>query len=93
MNANKFDLEQYETHHIPLKYPLLIVKGKKGFLSCAYVDNQICNKTDEAHAVVVGVKSVEDMLNAKLVRVSKPAIAMGVCEGMTGEQALIIFNT
>ncbi len=84
------DLKKFDTHKIQLKYPLLIIKGSKGFLSCAYVNSDICNNTDEACAIVVGVKSHEEMMLAKIIAVSKQAENLGVKVGMQGDKALAL---
>ncbi len=86
------DLEQFEMHQLDLKYPLLIIKGKKGFLSCAYINVDICNKTGEACAVVIGVKTHKEMLVADIIAVSEEAAKLGVEIGMKGEHALSLLN-
>ena len=85
------NLDAYELHHVPLKYPLLIIKGNNGFLSCAYINTDICNNTKEAQAVVMGVKNHQDMLSAKVIEVSDSASKLGVKVGMSGKQALNYF--
>ncbi len=85
------NLSAYQLHQIQLKYPLLLIIGSKGFLSCAYVSSEICDKTGEVQAVVVGVKNYEDMLTAKVIRVSKAASELGVEVGITGAKALNYF--
>jgi uncharacterized protein YunC (DUF1805 family) len=73
---------------ISLQLPLLIIKGSKGFLACAYVDVEICNKTGESCAIVSGVKSHDDMLGATVRFVSDAAQELGVKEGMSGKDAI-----
>lgn len=71
-----------------LKRPLLIIRGRKGFLACAYIDVATCDITEEACAIVTGVSTFEQMLSARVVKVSKAAGALGVKVGVTGAEAL-----
>jgi uncharacterized protein YunC (DUF1805 family) len=71
-----------------LKRPLLIIRARNGFLACAYIDAATCDITEEACAIVTGVSSFDQMLDAKVVRVSKGAVAHGVRVGVTGAEAL-----
>ena len=78
------NLKDFKSEKIDLKLPLLVIKGTKGFLACGYVNSETCNKTEEACAIVSGVKTFEDMLKAKIKVVSKEAQKLGVEAGMTG---------
>lgn len=71
-----------------LKRPLLIIRGRNGFLACAYIDVATCDITQDACAIVTGVSSFDQMLSAKVVKVSKGAARLGVTVGVTGEEAL-----
>jgi uncharacterized protein YunC (DUF1805 family) len=74
--------------HIELGYPLLTIRGAKGFLGCGYINTKACDKTKEACAVVTGVNTHEDMLTAKVKAVSSMAQDLGIEVGMTGQEAL-----
>ncbi len=73
---------------LELKLPLLVVKGSQGLLACGYIDIDTCNKTGEACAVVSGVKTHNDMLDAKVNAVSNAAQQLGIEVGMTGRSVL-----
>jgi len=77
---------------IDLGLPLLIVKGSKGFLACAYIAVDTCNKTGEACAIVSGVKTHEDMLEKEVQAVSEKAAALGAGVGMKGREVLELFR-
>lgn len=77
---------------IQLGLPLLIIKGSKGFLGCGYINDETCNKTGEACAIVTGVKTHDAMLSAEVKAVSTEAAKLGVRVGMKGEEALEIFR-
>jgi uncharacterized protein YunC (DUF1805 family) len=70
------------------KAPLVLLKAPKGFVMCGYLNITAVDKVGEAGCRVTGVKSYEDVLNAKLVEVSKAAAAMGCTIGMTGREAI-----
>ncbi|WP_291320861.1 DUF1805 domain-containing protein [Desulfonatronospira sp.] len=67
---------------------LLVIRGGKGILGCGYFNMSVAEKIDEALAIVRGVQSVEDMLEAEVRKVSPAARELGVTPGMTGRQAM-----
>ena len=77
---------------IELKLPLLISKAARGFLACGYINVETCNRTGEACAIVSGVKSHDDMLQAEVKAVSEAASRLGVKPGMSGAEALALFD-
>ncbi len=77
---------------IELKLPLLIVKAKRGFLACGYIQVDTCNRTGEACAIVTGVKNHDEMLDAPLHAVSEAAMALGLRKGMSGRDALALLR-
>ncbi len=68
--------------------PLLIIKERNGFLACAYINPETCNKTGEACAIVSGVSSHDDMKQAKVIAISKQAEVLGINVGDSGDEAL-----
>lgn len=81
-------MENTKTHRIELARPLLIIEAAKGFLACAYVNVETCNKTGEACAIVSGVSNYDDMHKASVIAVSNKASELGVKVGDSGEEAL-----
>jgi uncharacterized protein YunC (DUF1805 family) len=77
---------------LDLGLPLLIVKGSKGFLACAYIAVDTCNKTNEACAIVSGVQSHEDMLEKEVKAVSEKAGSLGARVGMKGREVIELFR-
>ena len=84
----EFDWFALSKEHIELAAPLLIVKGRAGFLACGYINADTCNKTGEACAIVSGVNTHEDMLEAKVEAVSEEASKLGIEVGMSGAEAI-----
>ena len=67
---------------------LLLIKGNKGILACGYLNLETADKLQDVMAIVRGVNSYNDMLNAQVVAVSQVAEALGVNTSMTGLEAL-----
>ncbi len=86
------DWKGLSKEHLHLRLPLLIIKGANGFLACGYINCETCNKTGEACAIVTGVKTHDEMLNAEIKAVSVEAARLGVRIGMRGEEALEILR-
>jgi uncharacterized protein YunC (DUF1805 family) len=86
------DWQGLTKEQIQLKLPLLIIKGSKGFLACGYINVETCNKTGEACAIVIGVKTHDEMLNAEVKAVSAAAGQLGARIGMKGEEVLSLFR-
>ncbi len=70
------------------KAPLVLAKGSKGFVMCGFLNVEAAEKLGEAAAMVRGVKTIEDLLDAKVVATTTPASQLGITVGMTGRQAL-----
>ncbi len=71
--------------------PILIIKGKKGLLTCGYFKIDVADAINDAIAVVTNVKDFDEMLDSKVVAVSENAKKIGVKVGETGREALIKF--
>ena len=61
--------------------PLLLIKGEKGFVMCGYLNMEAAEKLGAAAAVVSGVKTFEDVLNAEIKAVTSKAKELGVEPG------------
>lgn len=88
LNINE---KSYEGHCISTgKANLLMIKGSLGFLGCGYFNIEVAEKIDEAVALVTGVKSYDDMLEADVFAASSAAENLGVRVGMKGKEALAL---
>ncbi len=68
--------------------PLLVIRAKKGFVMCGYLNMEAANKLGDAAVRVTRVKTFEDVLNAKAVDVSDAAKKLGISVGMPAKEAL-----
>jgi len=73
---------------LPDSPPLLLVIAEKGFVMCGFLDVDVAEKLGVAAAVVSGVKSFEDVVNAQVKAVTSEAKNLGVEAGMKGADAL-----
>lgn len=85
--------KEFEAYKITTgKASILLIKAENGFVGCGYFDVETANKLDEQVAIVTGVKCFDDVLNAEVIKCSDAATAAGVEKGMSGKEALMIFN-
>ena len=70
------------------KSRLLAICGSKGMLGCGYFDLATADKLGDALAVVRGVSSIEEVLEAPVQDVSRAGQSLGIAAGMTGREAM-----
>jgi len=68
--------------------PLLVIRAGCGFVMCGYLNIEVANKLGDVAVRVTGVRSFEDVLNAKTVDVSQAAKERGITVGITAKEAL-----
>ncbi len=68
--------------------PLLVIRAGCGFVMCGYLNMDIANKLGDVAVRVTGVRTFEDVLNAKAVDVSEAAKKLGITVGMPAREAL-----
>jgi uncharacterized protein YunC (DUF1805 family) len=73
---------------LPNSPPLLLVVADKGFVMCGFLNVEVAEKLGVAAAVVSGVKSFEDVLNAEVKAVTSKARDLSVSVGMKGVDVL-----
>ncbi|MCY1721828.1 DUF1805 domain-containing protein [Prolixibacteraceae bacterium Z1-6] len=88
-----FEGKEFTAYSIPTTNTnVLLIEAEKGMLGCGYLNIEIANKVNDVCAIVTGVKTPDDMLSAKVVAVSNEAAKMGIKEGMTGKEALLLMS-
>lgn len=73
---------------LPGSPPLLLVVAEKGFVMCGFLNVDAAERLGVAAAVVSGVKSFEDVLNANVKAATSGAKTLGVEVGIKGVEAL-----
>jgi len=69
--------------------PFLMIVCQKGVLACGLFNVEVANKLGTSAAMVTGVSSFKDMLNAKVVKATAKARELGVTEGISGREAVL----
>lgn len=72
--------------------PLLVLKARKGYIACSYVDKTSAEHLGDVAGFVCGVKSFEEMMHAKVRHMTAWAEEMGVREGMSVKKALELMD-
>jgi uncharacterized protein YunC (DUF1805 family) len=86
-----FDWSGLTCEHIPLRWPLLVVRGSRGFLACSYVSSPGgTDKTGDAAACMTPCLTHAEFLEATIKEgsVSQLGMELGLREGMNGAAAL-----
>lgn len=73
---------------LPDSPPLLLILGEKGFVMCGFLNVEAAEKVSAAAAMVSGVETFEDVLNAEVKAATSKAKSLGVETGMKGADAL-----
>ena len=73
---------------LPVSPPLLLIIAEKGFVMCGFLNMEVAEKLGVAAAMVSGVKTFEDVLNAQVKAMTSRARGFGVEVGMKGTEAL-----
>lgn len=73
---------------LPNSPPLLLIIAEKGFVMCGFLNIDAAEKLDVVAAMISGVKTFEDLLNAYVKAVTSKAKSLGVEVGMRGTEAL-----
>ena len=75
------------------KTTLLTISNDRGYIMCGALDVQLLNEKLADRKIIagraIGVRTIEDLLNAPLESVTTEALTLGIKPGMTGEQALL----
>ena len=100
LNVNKINIEGYEflTYEVALpKTTLFIVSYEKvGYIMCAALDIDFFNQSKKliARKIIAGraegVRSIEQLLNAPLAKVTIACEELGIKPGTIGKDALVL---
>ena len=71
---------------------ILLIQGKSANLGCGYFSMAAAEKMQDRFAIVRGVSSIEEVLNAPVADMSPEAAKCGVTPGMKGSEALLLME-
>lgn len=90
----EFEGKKYATFEGELgNLKLIVIKAKRGYIACSYIDKDTAEKVGDVAGFVSGVKGVDDMLKAKIRDTTTWADSIGLREGMSVRKALEILDT
>ncbi len=88
-----FEGNEFTVYSIPTNNTFVLMIGaENGFIGCGYINVEVANRVGDVCAIVTGVKTPDDMLSAKVISASDAAAKLGVKEGMTGKEALLLMS-
>jgi uncharacterized protein YunC (DUF1805 family) len=73
---------------LPDAPPLLLIIAEKGFVMCGFLNMEAAERLGVTAAMVSGVKTFEDVLNAQIKAMTTKAKGFGIEVGMKGAEAL-----
>lgn len=73
---------------LPGSPPLVSIIGEEGFVMCGYLNLEVAESLGTAAAVVSGVKTFDDVLEAEVKQTTSRAQAKGIRQGMKGREAV-----
>ncbi len=71
---------------------ILLIHGEKAHLGCGYFSLAPADFVGDRFCIVTGVRTFENMLDARVVAASSAALACGVEPGMPGREALLLME-
>lgn len=96
LQVTKVDLDGVTATAYTVQLPkttLLAVATEKGYIMCGALDVGLLNSRLRERGIIaaraLGVRTIEELLNAPLADVTVGAEALGVVPGMVGREALL----
>ncbi|WP_313893980.1 DUF1805 domain-containing protein [Psychrobacillus sp.] len=96
MNLKPISIEGYTFLAISVELPktnLLVVTNDNGYIMCGALDVALLNEKLKDRKVIagraVGVKTIDQLLDAPLESITYEAEDRGITKGMTGREALL----
>ncbi|MEW6528671.1 MAG: DUF1805 domain-containing protein [Candidatus Micrarchaeota archaeon] len=71
---------------------LLVIKAKRGYIACSYINKETAEKVGDVAGFVSGVTCIDEMLKAKIRATTSWAEDVGLREGMSVRKALEILD-
>lgn len=96
VEVQPIQIDGHQVVAVSVKLPktnLLVVTTEKGYIMCGALDVGLLNeKLSDRHIIAgraVGVKTIEQLLDAPLESVTKTAEELGIFAGMKGRDAIL----
>lgn len=72
--------------------PLCIIKAKRGYVACSYIDQKVAEKVGDIACVIQGVRRPEELPKTRIRSVTSWAEDLGIVEGMSLRKALELLD-
>ncbi|PGL66855.1 DUF1805 domain-containing protein [Bacillus sp. AFS055030] len=96
INLSPIQIENHTFNAVTVLLPkttLLVVMNDKGYIMCGALDVALLNDRLRDRQIIagraVGVKTIEELLNAPLESITVEAEKLGIQKGMIGRDALL----
>ncbi|WP_088014943.1 YunC family protein [Gottfriedia acidiceleris] len=96
INLNPIKIDNHTFNAVTVLLPkttLLVVMNDKGYIMCGALDVSLLNERLSDRQIIagraVGVKTIEELLNAPLESITVEAEKLGIQKGMIGRDALL----
>ncbi|WP_088041333.1 YunC family protein [Bacillus sp. EAC] len=96
INLTPITIENHTFNAVTVLLPkttLLVVMNDKGYIMCGALDVALLNERLRDRQIIagraVGVKTIEELLNAPLESITIEAERLGIQKGMIGRDALL----
>jgi uncharacterized protein YunC (DUF1805 family) len=73
---------------LPNLPPLIMIKGDNGFVMCGYLKLEVAENLGAAAAIVSGVNTFQDVLNAEIKASTSKAIKLGLKPGSVVKEVI-----
>ena len=73
---------------LPDSPPLLLIIGRTGFVMCGFLNIDTAERLNVTAAMVSGVKTFDDVLEAEIKAATSKAQTKGIRVGMKGKEAV-----
>ncbi len=77
---------------LPDSPPLVAIIGERGFVMCGFLNMEAAEKLDVAAAMVSGVRTVDEVLEAKVKAVTSKARNLGIKSGLKGREVVKLLS-
>ena len=67
---------------------LVLAVTSKGYICCGYLDIATSERLGDVACKVTGIRTIKDLLNAKIVSMTSKAKAQGIKKGMIAKKVL-----
>lgn len=73
-----------------LNKKLIVLRGRKGYIMCGYLNLRVAEKFKDCAAKIIGVSSIRDALSVNIYACTRPAKRLGIYKGQPVKEALAI---